>query len=92
MRYINTLKEGETITEKYLCKFKQELKNRNGKPYYALKLQDKTGTIDAKVWDINKRIGDFEVFDYIEIEGSVIIYQDEYQLNVQKISKSSDEN
>lgn len=88
MRYINTLKEGDTITEKYLCKFKQELKNRNGKSYYALKLQDKTGMIDAKVWDINDHIGDFEVFDYIQIEGSVIVYQEEYQLNVRKISKS----
>ncbi len=87
MKYINTLRDGDTITEKYLCKFKQELKNRNGKAYYALKLQDKTGMLEAKVWDINKSIGDFEVFDYIEVEGSVIVYQEEYQLNVQKITK-----
>ncbi len=91
MNYIKALKEGDTITEKYLCKFKQELKNRNGKPYYALKLQDKTGMIEAKVWDINSHIGDFEVFDYIQIEGSVIVYQDEYQLNVQKINKANPE-
>lgn len=91
MKYINTLKDGDTITEKYLCKFKQELKNRNGKPYYALKLQDKTGMLEAKVWDINKNIGDFEVFDYIEVEGSVIIYQEEYQLNVHKIAKANPE-
>lgn len=89
MKYINTFKEGDTISEQYLCKFKQELKNRNGKSYYSLKLQDKTGTIEAKVWDINKNIEEFEVFDYIHIEGSVIVYQEEYQLNVQKISKSS---
>lgn len=90
MKYINTLKEGDTITENYLCKFKQELKNRNGKPYYSLKLQDKTGIIDAKVWDINENIKDFEAFDYIKIEGSVIVYQEEHQLNVRKISKSND--
>lgn len=89
MKYINTLREGDTITEQYLCKFKQELKNRNGKPYYSLKLQDKTGTIEAKVWDINNHVEDFEVFDYIEIDASVIVYQEEYQLNVQKIRKSS---
>lgn len=89
MKYINTLKDGDTITEKYLCKFKQELKNRNGKPYYALKLQDKTGMIEAKVWDINSSIEAFEVFDYIQIEGNVILYQEEFQLNVQKISKAN---
>ncbi|HHX59815.1 MAG TPA: HD domain-containing protein [Epulopiscium sp.] len=91
MKYINTLKEGDTITEKYLCKFKQELKNKNGKPYYSLKLQDKTGMIEAKVWDLNKNIEDFSVYDYVQIEGNVILYQEEYQLNVQKISKASPE-
>ena len=91
MKYINTLKEGDTITEKYLCKFKQELKNRNGKPYYAVKLQDKTGMIEAKIWDINSNIGEFVVFDYVQVEGSVILYQEEFQLNVQKMSKADPE-
>lgn len=91
MKYINTFQEGDTIAERYLCKFKQELKNRNGKPYYSLKLQDKTGVVEAKVWDINNNIGEFEVFDYIQIEASVIVYQEEFQLNVQKISKANEE-
>lgn len=90
MQYINTLREGASVSEHYLCKFKQQLKNRSGKPYYSLKLQDKTGTIEAKVWDINNNIDNFEVNDYIKIEGNVIVYQEEYQINVQKIRKSID--
>ena len=90
MRYINTLKEGDMVSEKYLCKFKQQLKNRNGKPYFSLKLQDKTGVIEAKVWDINSNIDHFEAYDYIQIDGNVILYQEEFQLNVQKITKSSE--
>lgn len=90
MQYINTLREGAPVSEHYLCKFKQQLKNRSGKPYYSLKLQDKTGTIEAKVWDINNNIDNFEVNDYIKIEGNVIVYQEEYQINVQKIRKSID--
>lgn len=88
MQYINTLKEGTPVSEHYLCKFKQQLKNRSGKPYYSLKLQDKTGIIEAKVWDINNRIDNFEVYDYIKVEGNVIVYQEEYQINVQSIRKS----
>lgn len=87
MQYINMLKEGDVVSEKYLCKSKQQLKNRNGKPYYSLKLQDKTGIIEGKVWDINNNISEFEAFDYIHIDASVISYQEEYQFNIHKITK-----
>ena len=53
MRYINTLCEGETIRNIYLCKGKRSAETRNGKPYDNLILQDKTGTLDGKVWDTN---------------------------------------
>ena len=50
MRYINGLHEGETIRNVYLCKGKRSAETRNGKPYDNLILQDKTGTLDGKVW------------------------------------------
>ena len=53
MRYIETLHEGETIRNTYLCKGKRSAETRNGKPYDNLILQDKTGTIDAKICDVN---------------------------------------
>ena len=53
MRYINTLHEGETIRCIYLCKGKRSAETRNGKAYDNLILQDKTGTLDGKVWDPN---------------------------------------
>ena len=55
MRYINTLCEGETIKNVYLCKGKRSAETRNGKPYDNLILQDKTGTLDGKVWDQRNR-------------------------------------
>ncbi len=88
MRYINELKEGETIVEHYLCKSKQTLKSRAGKSYFSLKLQDKTGTVDAKVWDLNNEIKSFDENDFIKIEASVLIYNNEPQLNVRRIRKS----
>ena len=51
MRYIETLHEGETIRNTYLCKGKRSAETRNGKPYDNLILQDKTGTLDGKIWD-----------------------------------------
>lgn len=87
MKYINEIRDGERIREIYLCKDKQILKTKAGKSYYSLKLQDKTGIIDAKVWDINSAIGNFEIMDYIQIDAEVILFQNAPQLNVKRIRK-----
>ncbi len=89
MRYIEDLKEGETITEHYLCKQKQTLKSKSGKSYLSLKLFDRTGEIDAKVWDLNNNIQSFEENDFIKIEALVTLYQNDPQLKVYKIRKSA---
>ena len=49
MKYIETLREGERVGEVFLCKHKQTALTKNGKPYENLILQDKTGTLDAKI-------------------------------------------
>jgi len=90
MRYINELREGENVVCHYLCKSKQTLKSRAGKSYFSLKLQDKTGTIDAKVWDLNNEIKSFEENDFIKVDGTVLIYNNEPQLNIRRIRKSSE--
>ena len=51
MKYIESLREGEKVNEVYLCKFKQAALTKAGKAYDNVILQDKTGTIDAKIWD-----------------------------------------
>ncbi len=51
MKYIETLREGERVGGIYLCKVKQSALTKAGKPYESLILQDKTGTLDAQIWD-----------------------------------------
>mgnify|MGYP000822239517 FL=1 len=53
MKFIKELKEGDRVFDIYLCKHKQEAVTKNGKPYESVILQDKTGTIDAKVWAVS---------------------------------------
>ena len=51
-------------------------------------LQDKTGTLDAKIWDPNNAgIGEFDVLDYIEVYGEVTSFQGALQVNVKRIRK-----
>ena len=86
MKYIKDYKEGDRISDIYLCKHKQSAVTKNGKPYYNVILQDKTGTIDAKVWEPNNAgIEEFDTLDYIELFGDVNNFQGALQLSVKRI-------
>lgn len=88
MRYIETLREGERISEIYLCRQKQMFLTKTGKPYDSLLLQDKTGTLDGKIWDVNSNgIEDFESLDYIYVMGDVVSFQGSLQLNIKRLKK-----
>ena len=72
-----------------LCKGKRSAETRNGKPYDNLILQDKTGTLDGKVWDPNSNgIADYDEMDFIEVFGDVISYNNNLQLNIRQIRKA----
>ncbi len=91
MRYIEALKEGEHVSEIYFCKQKQSLTTKAGKPYDSLILQDKTGTIDAKIWDVSSQgIYDFEAMNYVDVVGEVVSFQGALQLNIKTIRPVSD--
>ena len=89
MRYIKDLHEGETIRNVYLCKGRRSAETRNGKPYDNLILQDKTGTLDGKVWDPNSQgIAEYDEKDFIEVFGDVISYNGSLQMNIRQIRKA----
>lgn len=85
MRYIETLREGERISEVYLCKYKQSAVTKAGKPYDNVILQDKTGTIDAKIWEPGSAgIDEFDAMDYVEVTGEVTNYQGNLQFTIKR--------
>lgn len=88
MKYIESLREGERINEVYLCKVKQSAVTKAGKAYDTLTLQDKTGTLDAKIWEPGSvGIDEFESLDYIAVMGDITSFQGNLQLNVKRIRK-----
>lgn len=88
MKYIQDYKEGDRVFDIYLCKHKQAAVTKNGKPYETAVLQDKTGTIDAKIWDPNSMgIGDYDALDYIEVYGEITTFQGANQVNVKRIRR-----
>lgn len=88
MKFIETLREGERINEIYLCKSKQAALTKSGKPYDNVLLQDKTGTLDAKIWDPGSvGIDEFDVLDYIAVTGDVTSFQGNLQLSIKRVRK-----
>ena len=88
MQYIRDLKEGSQVNSIYLVRKRTELTAKNGRPYISLMLADKTGSMDAKIWDPNSvGIEDFAENDYIDVVGEVTVYQKKYQMNVKRARK-----
>lgn len=91
MRYIESFREGMHVSDVYLCKNKQIALTKAGKEYGNVILQDKTGTIDAKIWDLGSPgIGNFETLDYVYIEADVTVFQNANQLNVKRVRKAEE--
>ncbi len=85
MRYIQELREGSAVKDVYLCKQKNAATTKNGKEYYNVILQDKTGCVDAKVWEPNSfGIADFEAHDYVFINGDVTSFNGALQVNIKQ--------
>ncbi len=92
MHFIEKFKEGDRISDVYLCKSKSIAVAKTGKEYGNVTLADKTGTVDSKIWDLNSGgIGDFEAGDYVYISGTITVYNGNIQLKIDR-ARTADEN
>ena len=90
MRYINEIRDGERVIEHYLVRRKELRESRNGKNFMSLKLMDKTGIIDAKIWEMTNSIGDFDEGNIVKVDGTVSTYQNELQMKITKLRRSNE--
>ncbi len=91
MRYIDSFREGDKINDIYLCKHRQSATAKNGKPYDNVILQDKTGTIDGKIWDPNSYgIEDFGEMDYVCVSADITSFQGSLQMNIRRARKADE--
>ncbi len=91
MKFVKDFKDGDRVFDIYLCKHKQSAVTKNGKPYDNVILQDKTGTIDAKIWEPNNAgIDDFDALDYVEVYGDVSSFQGALQVSIKRVRRCRD--
>ncbi|MDO4490179.1 MAG: HD domain-containing protein [Lachnospiraceae bacterium] len=88
MKYIKEFREGGRVAGVYLCKFRQSAVTKNGKAYENVILQDKTGTIDAKIWDPNSSgIDEFDALDYIDVMGDINSFAGSLQVSIRRVRR-----
>lgn len=91
MKTIATLKEGDWVDETYLAVTKQVSTAKNGVTYLTIKLADRTGEIDGKLWDNAEEVaGKFDREDFVRIKGMVASYQGTMQVKMKTLEKVDD--
>jgi len=83
--------EGKPFDCFFLVLTKQQRSTKSNKPYLNLILGDKTGQIEARVWDPgDPRIAkDFERGDLVKVRGSFSRYEDRAQVKVDQLRKAN---
>ena len=90
--YVCDLAEGEHIQSIFLVGDKTLRTTKSGKPFLALELMDKSGSIDAKVWEEAEALGTrFDSENFIAVEAQVDSWNGQLQLNVRDLQRIDDD-
>lgn len=91
MQMISSLKEGDWVDETYLVVGKTVSVAKNGVTYLSVKLADKSGEIDGKLWDNAEEVAKrFEREDFVRIKGVAANYQGQMQVKMKGLEKIDD--
>ncbi|HJV67126.1 MAG TPA: HD domain-containing protein [Geomonas sp.] len=86
------IRDRDMVDAVFLVKDKIMAMAKNGKPYLTLKLMDKTGEVDAKVWDNADEIGSlFERNDFLAVRAKASIYLGKMQLILSELKRVPEE-
>ena len=83
--------ESQTITSNFVVASKQVKTKKNGDPYLAVTLADRTGQLQANMWDnVSDAVNEFEQDDFVKVKGMVQKYNGRWQLTLHKVRKLGD--
>lgn len=86
--YVSELQPNQIVTATLLVQHKDIRQKKTGEPYLSLTLGDRTGDIDARMWDNAAEVIDtFERDDFLKVRGLLQVHQGRLQLTVHKLEK-----
>jgi 3'-5' exoribonuclease len=89
--YVSGLVPNEVATAYFLVLSKEVRQKKTGEPYLSLHLADKTGEIEAKMWDnVGEVMGAFERDDFVKVKALMQVYQNRPQLTIHRLRRLED--
>src|ERR1044071_648676 len=89
--YVNELEPNKVITTSFLVHSKEIRQKKTGEPYLSLLLGDRTGELDAKMWDnVAEVIDEFDRDDFVKVKGLLQIFHNRPQLTIHKVRRMDD--
>ncbi len=90
--FISGLSKGQTVESTFLVKDKVLTKTKAGIPYLSIKLTDRSGELDGRIWDnALDFLPLFEKDDFIRVRGEVDEFQGTLQLRIGRLKKCAEE-
>jgi 3'-5' exoribonuclease len=90
--FVTDLGTEQTITTFFLVHEKEIRNTREGKQYLRLELGDRSGTIEARMWDQFEAIAkEFGRDDFVKVQARVEIYRNRPQLSLQQVRRAKPE-
>jgi len=90
--FVTDLGSEQTITTFFLVHEKEIRNTREGKSYLRLELGDRSGTIEARMWDLFETIAkDINRDDFVKVQARVEIYRNKPQLALQQVRRAKPE-
>src|ERR1039457_2233454 len=89
--YVRDLQPTQVMTSTFLVHTKDARKKKSGEPYLSLLIGDRTGDLDAKMWDNVAEVMDtFDRDDFVKVKGLLQIFQNRPQLTIHKMMRQED--
>jgi 3'-5' exoribonuclease len=83
--------ENKVITSTFVVVSKQVKPKKTGEPYLAIVLGDRSGQIEAKMWDnVEDALDAFEQDDFLKVKGLLNKYKNRFQLTIHKLRRLGD--
>lgn len=90
--FVSDIKERDQVDTVFLVKDKITAMAKNGKPYLTLKLMDKSGEVEGKVWDnVDSLSATFDRDDFIAVRAKATVYLGKMQLVIGELSRVPEE-
>lgn len=90
--YTNEIKENDSVDSFFLVKEKSSGLTKTGNTYFKLKLGDRAGEIEARIWAPGEVGAEaFEKDDFVHVKGKTVSFQEHLQLNITHLERTNEE-